>query len=167
MTTAYHFPNLDECVARLPENPTWGKFLSLFRRAEEGDEVAGREVRRLLEINDAFWQPVGEIGAILEERMIDVVAGDSRLQRWSTEEFTKGIRVTLLALGDSPMEQYLIHRIVVAHLKVRILQIRLGAARSETAIGRCQKQLDNARHDEKVSVMALGDYRNSLWAQAM
>jgi hypothetical protein len=139
--------------------PTKEAFLVLVGRAESGDQSARAEVQRLLAENEELWEPLGDIGRLVENRLLDLAARNSFIIRASMEQFIAKTRQSLLAEGDGPLERFLIHRIIGTYLEVAIRQTHAEEAVSGKAKRSREQLLDQAQRRQIESLKALQEMR--------
>jgi hypothetical protein len=142
--------------------PSQEEFLALISRAEDGSQEAEDELHCLLDRHEELWKPLGDLGRLLENHLINVAAGNSKLLRWSITTFIEEkLRSPLLVDGASPLEVLLVDRVIVCQLDVTIRQARANAAVSETSMRRRQRLLDQAVLRQFASVNALAEFRRA------
>jgi hypothetical protein len=124
-------------------SPSQDAFIALVGRAEEGDDDALAELQRLLDYDDELCQPLSDISRLVEQRLLGLAAGDSKLMRWKIERFIANFRGGLMDGAGDPIEAFLIHRIVVSYLEVMIRMndaSKLGGTARELALERAQRR---------------------------
>jgi hypothetical protein len=131
----------------------------IIERVEQGDAEAEGELRLLLRHYPSLWQILGDVGQLLENHLLGVVGGGSKIRRWAAKEFIEKVRNDLLVGGDSLLEQILIHRIIISHLEVTIRTIRANAAITATSARRRERLLNSAIRRQIAAVQALGELR--------
>jgi len=146
-------------IGARPRLPTKEEFLVIVNRAEAGNVSARVEVQRLLAEHEELWEPLGDIGRLVENRLLDLAARNSYLLRASMEQFITKTRQTLLAEGDGPLEKFLVHRIIGTYLEVAIRQTHAEEAVSGKAKSGRERLLDQAQWRQIESLKALQEMR--------
>jgi len=123
-----------------------------------GNEVENEWLRR--KTAPELWQPIGDLGNIVEGYLIDLAAQRSFLMRESLQRRLAELRDQLMNGGNSPLLAFLVHRVLTSWLDVEIRQIQAMQAQGEPANRKLQKRLDQAQRRHGESVVALRDFQN-------
>lgn len=143
--------------------PTQAEFLALVARAEKGGEKAQAELRVLLDLDSALWQPLGNLGHLVAGHLIDLAAQRSILMRESLRRHLAEVREQLINGGGGPLLAFLVHKVLVSWLEVEIRQIEALQAQGEPASRKRQRRLDLAQRRHGESVTALRDFQHFPW----
>lgn len=139
--------------------PSQGEFGALALRADRGNGAAQAEVRRLLDRHPDLWKSLGDLGQLVEERLIDVMTERSFALREAVCRYLRDQAQSLTRFGGNPLECLLIQRVLVSWLELQIRQLdvtQVSAVRKERTL---QRRLDQAQKRHLEAVLALESFQ--------
>ena len=142
-----------------PEQLTRAEFNALVGRAEAGCKLALEQLGRHLDEYPVMSFPLGDICRLIEQHLIELASGDSRLQRFAHTQFLTKARNALLSGDDDPMEKFLVHRIVASQLNCTIRRIEAMTPADADRTRRREVLLEQANRHQIECLETFRDFR--------
>jgi hypothetical protein len=111
----------------LPEatiRATFAKLRVLSQAAIAGDTTAIDKIRIVLDSTPWVWQYAADLQIAVEERLVQLVAGDDVLKREAFRRRASELRSQLAEAGDSLLVRMAISRVVASWLFAQFLELR-------------------------------------------
>ena len=140
--------------------PTHAEFLALVTRAEKGSETAQRQLNEILDRNPHLWRAMGDLGNLVESHLVDLATHNSIILRESLLRRLLELRGQLSKIDDDPLEELLVHRVLVSWLEIEVRQIQAMQAKVGRLNQKHQLRLDQAQRRHVESINALRDFQN-------
>ena len=84
------------------------RITELVRRAENGDEEALSEVRKIVEVEPAIWTECGDLADQAERALVRVAAGENLIVRESICRKLESLKAELAGPRVTPLEHLLV-----------------------------------------------------------
>jgi hypothetical protein len=156
-------PDVDEGAGDQPVPP---RLSDLVARAKEGDPAALPEIRSVLDEHPEIWEYYGNLSPHVQNKWLDLLAGDDAVVRESVARRLETLRVEILAeVGISPLKQLLADRILVSWLQATYFDSALALAAKAAPTVQVRflwQQVERSQRQHAAAVKALADVRRLL-----
>lgn len=136
----------------------------LVTHAKSGDATVLPQLRDLLDDHLEIWQQYGSVGQHVEDKWLDLRAGDDPLVRESVKRAAEELREKLLHDGDSQLETLLVDRVVASWLMTRYFDSAISVMLQGLAarVRFLSQQLDKAQRRHAAAIKSLAEVRKLL-----
>ena len=161
-------PAPDDSPAAQAAMPTHEAFAQIVKRANRGDLQALAALRDLLDRNPEIWHRLGNLAAISQAALVDLIAGDDLLAQESLQRSIGEMRAKLTLPGASFLDELAVGRVVTCwlllqHCEASLIRSDAGSAPATHWLKR-QTQADRSYN---AAVKSLGTLRRLLPAAAV
>jgi hypothetical protein len=103
---------------------------------------------------------MGDLGKLVEGHLIDLATQKSIIVRESVQRRLAELREQLSKADGDPLEELLVHRVLVSWLEIEVRQIQAMQAKVGRLNQKHQLRLDQAQRRHVESINALRDFQN-------